>query len=162
MKERGDYMNSTDEQVLTGLFAFGAAIMIFLLIWGIAAYLLGAFALNKMAKREGTEDAYLAFIPIVQLKVWGDLVEKKLPDFFKPQAGWKVLAYTVGLVILGWIPFIGFIANIASIVLGVWIVYLILERYSSNAVLFTILHIITGSLFFPLHLFLIRNKDPHY
>lgn len=151
-----------DDQATAGLLALSAGVIIISLIWAIAAYLLTAFALNTMAKRQGAEDAFLAFIPIVQLKVWGDLVEQKLPDFLKPQAGWKTVWIVVGCIILNLIPIINILAYIVSIVFGIWLMYLLLERYGSNAVLFTILHIITCSVFFPLHVFLIRKNEPHY
>ncbi len=155
-------MYTEDQVVFEQMLALGIVFTIIMIIWGIAAYLLSAFALHTMAKNQGLEDAYFAFIPILNCKTWGDLVGPKMPDYLRPETGWKVLGIFVACFILNFIPIVNFISSIVSLILAIWIMYLLLERYTTNSVLFTIIHLITASLFFPLHLFLIRKNKPRF
>lgn len=151
-----------DDGVVAAFLALGFIFSVFVIIWAIAAYLLSAYALYTMAKNEGREDAFLAFIPFINCKVQGDLVAKKLPSFMSSEAGWKLFGVYVVIFILSFVPLINIFTGILSIGLGVYIMYAILERYSDNAVLFTVIHVITACLFFPLHLFLVRKNTPRY
>lgn len=151
-----------DQALFEQMLAWGIVFAFIMIIWCIAAYLLSAFALHTMAKKQGLEDAYFAFIPILNCKTCGDLVESKLPDYLRPQAGWKVFWVFVACFVLSFIPIVNFISSLVSLVLAVWLMYLLLERYTTNSILFTIIHFITGSLFFPLHLFLIRKNEPRF
>lgn len=151
-----------DDGVVAAFLALGVVFVTALIIWGIAAYLLSAFALYTMAKNDGREDGFLAFIPIINCKVQGDLIAKKLPDFMNPEAGWKLFGVYVGIFILSFVPVIGVLTSFLSIGLGIYVMYAILERYADNAVLFTVIHVVTAGLFFPLHLFLVRKNTPRY
>lgn len=151
-----------DDGVVAAFLALGFIFIAFMIIWGIAAYLLSAFALYTMAKNEEREDAFLAFIPFISCKVQGDLIAKKLPSFMSPEAGWKLFGVYVFIFILSFVPIVNLFASVLSIVLGVYVMYAILERYSDSAVLFTVIHVVTACLFFPLHLFLIRKNTPRY
>ncbi|PHA00111.1 hypothetical protein COE51_08210 [Bacillus pseudomycoides] len=153
---------SADDGIIAGFFALGLIFIIIFLVWAVAAYLLTAFALYNMAKAEGLEDSFFAFIPFLNCKTWGDLIGKKLPQFMQPQSGWKLIGVYVACFIIGWIPFLNVVSSILLFVLGVYVTYLLLERYTTNAVLYTFLHIITCSIFLPIHLFIIRNKEPRY
>lgn len=153
---------TTDDGIIAGFLALGLIFIIVALIWAVAAYLLTAFALYNMAKADEREDSFFAFIPFLNSKIWGDLIGKKLPPFMQPQSGWKLFGVYVACFIIRWIPFLGFISSLFLLVLGVYIVYLLLERYTTNAVLYTVLHVITCFIFLPIHLFVIRNNEPRY
>lgn len=151
-----------DDGVMAAFFALGIVFVTIAIIWGVAAYLLSAFALYTMARNEGREDAFLAFIPIINCKVQGDLIAKKLPSFMNPEAGWKLFGVYVGIFILSFIPIVNILTGFLSVGLGIYVMYAILERYADNAVLFTVIHVVTAGLFFPLHLFLVRKHTPRY
>ncbi|WP_242144070.1 MULTISPECIES: hypothetical protein [unclassified Bacillus cereus group] len=151
-----------DQSIFAGFLALSFTAILIILIWAVLSYVLTAFALYTMAKNDGANDAILAFIPFLNCKVWGDLAREKFPDFLKEEAGWKVFGIYVGCFILNFIPIIGFLAGVATLVLSIYLIYAILERYGTNAVLFTIIHAITCSLFLPIHLFLIRNEPTRY
>ncbi|EEM03420.1 hypothetical protein bmyco0002_41110 [Bacillus pseudomycoides] len=151
-----------DQSILAGFFALSFVAIVIMLIWAFIAYLLTVFALYTMAKNDGAEDGILAFIPFLNSKVWGDLAREKLPDFLKEGAGWKVFGIYVACFILNFIPIISLLASVVVLVLSIYLVYAILERYGTNAILFTVIHVITCSIFLPIHLFLIRNEPTKY
>ncbi|MGN4932185.1 hypothetical protein [Bacillus cereus group sp. MYBK14-1] len=151
-----------DQGVLAGFFALSFAFILVILIWAIISYLLTAFALYSMAKNEGATDGVLAFIPFLNSKTWGDLAKDKLPDFLKEEAGWKVFGIYVACFIFNFVPIISLLATAVSIVLSIYLIYAILDRYGTNSILFTIIHVITFSVFLPIHLFIIRNEPVRY
>ncbi|ENQ3108105.1 hypothetical protein ACEOWJ_004238 [Bacillus cereus] len=151
-----------NDGIIAAFLALGLIFIIIFLVWAVVAYLLTAFALYNMAKADGVEDAFFAFIPFLNCKTWGDLIGKKLPQFMQPQSGWKLIGVYAACIIIGWIPFLHFISSVLLFALGVYIIYLLFERYTTNAVLYTVLHVITCSIFLPIHLFVIRNNEPRY
>lgn len=151
-----------DQSILAGFFALSFTFILIIVIWGIIAYVLTAFSLYTMAKNDGAEDGVLAFIPFLNSKVWGDLAKEKLPNFLKEEAGWKIFGIYVLCFILSFVPILNVLATGVSLVLSIYLIYAILERYGTNAVLFTIIHVITCSIFLPIHLFLIRNEPTKY
>ncbi|KEK25143.1 hypothetical protein [Bacillus gaemokensis] len=151
-----------EQSILAGFFALGFAFILITVIWVIIAYLLTAVALYTMAKNDGADDGVLAFIPFLNSKILGDLAKEKLPDFLKEEAGWKVFGIYVACFILNFIPIISLLATGVSIVLSIYLIYAILERYGTNAILFTIIHVITCSIFLPIHLFIIRDEPTKY
>ncbi|WP_459501633.1 hypothetical protein [Bacillus sp. C1] len=151
-----------DQSILAGFFALSFTFILIIVIWGILAYVLTAFALYTMSKNDGAEDGVLAFIPFLNSKVWGDLGREKLPSFLKEEAGWKVFGIYVLCFILSFVPILNLLAAAVSLVLSIYLIYVILDRYGTNAVLFTIIHVITCSIFLPIHLFLIRNEPTKY
>ncbi|MBO1623660.1 MULTISPECIES: hypothetical protein [Bacillus] len=151
-----------DQSILAGFFALSFTFILIIVIWGIIAYVLTAFSLYTMAKNDGAEDGVLAFIPFLNSKVWGDLAKEKLPSFLKEEAGWKIFGIYVLCFILNFVPILNVLATGVSLVLSIYLIYAILERYGTNAVLFTIIHVITCSIFLPIHLFLIRNEPTKY
>ena len=151
-----------NDGIIAWFLALGLIFVIIALIWAVAAYLLTGFALYNMAKADGVEDSFFAFIPFLNCKTWGDLIGKKFPQFMQPQSGWKLVGVYVACFIIGWIPFLNVVSSLLLFVLGVYIIYLLFERYTTNAVLYTFLHVITCSIFLPIHLFVIRNNEPRY
>lgn len=95
-------------------------------------------------------------------KIWGDLAKDKLPDFLKEEAGWKVFGIYVACFIFNFVPILYLLATAVSIVLSIYLIYAILDRYGTNSILFTIIHTITFSVFLPIHLFIIRNEPVRY
>ncbi|MDM5157031.1 hypothetical protein QUF88_25445 [Bacillus sp. DX1.1] len=148
--------------LFAGLFALGVFVIFIIFIWGILSYLLTAFALYTMAKNEEADDAVFAFIPFLNSKVLGDLVREKLPASLKADAGWKVFGVYIACFILSFVPIIHILASVVMIALSIYLIYAVLDRYGTNAVLFTILHVITCCIFLPIHLFVIRKETPRY
>lgn len=151
-----------DQSLLASFFALSFFVIFLTFIWIIVAYFLTAIALYTMAKNDRIDDAVFAFIPFLNMKVWGDLAKGKLPDFLKENAGWKVFGIYIVCFFLNFIPVIGWLASVVTVVLAIYLMYAILERYGTNAVLFTILHVITLSVFLPIHLFVIRKEVARY
>ena len=150
-----------DQGVLAGFFALSFAFILVILIWAIISYLLTAFALYTMAKNDGATDGVLAFIPFVNSKIWGDLAKDKT-RFLERRSGMESVRYICRMFHFNFVPILYLIATAVSIVLSIYLIYAILDRYGTNSILFTIIHTITFSVFLPIHLFIIRNEPVRY
>lgn len=127
------------EQLMAGILPAGlaAAIGAFALLgvlMMIVLYIYFAFALMTIAKKLGYDQAWLAWIPIVQLVLLPILAKKAWPwvfIFLVPIANavfaiiwtWKIFerrkypGWLALVPILGFIPLIGWIASIANLVI---------------------------------------------
>jgi len=61
------YQGNIPPEAAAGMFAFGAGIFIFVMIIVIILYAVIALSLMKIAKRTNTENAWFAWIPILNL-----------------------------------------------------------------------------------------------
>jgi hypothetical protein len=61
------YSNNVPPEAAAGMFALGAGIFLFVMILVIIVYVIVALSLMKIAKRTGTENAWFAWIPILNL-----------------------------------------------------------------------------------------------
>ncbi|KYG30504.1 hypothetical protein [Alkalihalobacillus trypoxylicola] len=101
----------------------------------------------------------MAFIPIANLYLMGLIAERQ------SQQTWKEYI-PIGFTALGAISLLmnnlgglGYIINIALLVATGYVIYLIYERYSSNAVPFLIISVLTAFLLYPILVFIIRNNS---
>lgn len=133
---------------------------VFGVLIGIAAYILTALGLYSIAKNRGMENAWLAWIPIAQLYVIGDIVKEL--DFggsFKiPRMDLVLPLGALAVAVLSWIPVLGWLIRIAFAVIAVYSLYILFKKYAPNqAVLFTVLSAIG---LFWIFIFVIRNNTP--
>jgi hypothetical protein len=143
---------STASDLLALLFLSGFALVFFIV--GILFYILFGLGLMKIAKREGVENAWLAFIPIANYFVLGEVVSEKLGG----KGGVKLLWISIGGIVLSLIPVIGVIASIGLAVFYFVVFHWLYDRYSNNAVLFTVFSVITAGALVPIFVFAIRNS----
>ncbi|WP_102349078.1 hypothetical protein [Bacillus sp. Marseille-P3661] len=141
------------------MLSFGALILFLLLL--IIPYILSAVGLYNMAKRAQINNEWLAFVPIGNSYIIGELIDNKLQWFpFGSSGGVKLLIVTVGTIIINFIPILG---TIIAFLIGIfWFVvfHWLYQKYSDSAVLLTIITVLTGGLAACIFIFALRNKEP--
>jgi hypothetical protein len=139
---------------------FGAIFGIIFFLIAVAFYIFFSLALYKLAQRRGIEMAWLAWIPIAQMYIIGLMVKKlNVSSFEIPKLEIVLPAAMLGAWILGLIPFIGFIFNLAFIALLLITLYNLYNQYApEKAMTYTLLSILGVTIPFLLYGF--RDKDP--
>jgi hypothetical protein len=163
------------------------AVIIFIIILGVllligvaVSYILFAIGLANLARREGIKKAHLAFIPIAQLYIIGEiLADNKLVKSGKrlvtivtavalPYIG--MLVYVISLPQYGMIDsLLSTLMSLASIAVGAYlyiVLFLLLKRYTKHALVITL---VSAFIFTPIGLlavYMIRNNsltmEEHY
>lgn len=145
------------EGLIGTLFAFGFIFIIMFFIIFIAMYVMQALGLYKIAKKEGNDFAWFAWVPILQGFLIPMLVEDDVHESIK---GKMTLIYGISIVatlfIGGFIPFISFIPLIVTI----YALYFLIGRYSKNEVGHLVVLIVTGTFSLPFQLLYLMNRDP--
>lgn len=152
----------TDYEVASLLaYSFGTLFLILILLF--IPYIFGAIGLYTMAKRANISNEWLAFIPIGNAYIIGELIDEKLKWFtIGKSGGIKLLILCLGALVINIIPVVG---NLVSILLGIfWLVvyYWLFEKYSESAVVLTIINVITAGLASAFIMFALRNKEARY
>ncbi|MBP7176464.1 MAG: hypothetical protein KBA53_09695 [Thermoclostridium sp.] len=113
-------------------------------IVGIAFYIFFAFSLFKLAQKRGLDMPWLAWIPIAQFYLIGKMVKTvKISTFEVPSLEIVLPVAMLANVILGSIPVIGFIINLAAIALMLLSLFNLYKQYvPEQAVLYTVLSIL--------------------
>lgn len=143
----------------SGLGAFVAVAAIFGvvgLLLGVAAYVLMALGLMKLAENKGIENAWLAWIPIANLYIFG-LILGELNIFGQdiPKLELVMPLAPIAVMILNFIPILGQLISIAYAVFMIMALYNLFKMYRpESAVLFTVLSCIGLA---PIFIFIIRN-----
>ena len=128
-------------------------------IIGIAAYVLTALGLYKIAQKRGIENAWLAWIPVVQFYIVGVIIkEVKLGTLTIPRMDLVLPLGAVAVAVLSWIPVLGWLLLIAYYALCIYSLFLLYKEYvPDQAVLYTVLSAIG---LFAIFIFIIRDKEP--
>ncbi len=142
------------EAVFWGL--LGALGFVWFIVF-VVFYVLKSLGISALAANRGFENPWLGWVPIADLYLLGMLVGSM--DLF----GYKVdkleiilPAAMVGNILLGSIPFIGWLIMLAATVFFVVFLYRLFEMYSTNAILYTVLSVLLC--LFPVFIFVIRNN----
>ena len=163
------------------------AVIIFIIILGVllligvvVSYILFSIGLANLARREGIKKAHLAFIPIAQLYIIGEI----LADNKLVKSGKRLVTIVtvvaladIGMLVYGIsLPQYGMIDSLfsslmsqASFAVGVYlyiVLFLLLKRYTKHALVITL---VSAILFIPIGLiavFVVRNNsltiEEHY
>lgn len=141
-----------DESIIAIILIFG---LIALLI-GIISYIVVAYSYMVMANNSGIENSWLAWIPLANLWIIGELVSERLNN----KGGLIYLLVTLAnTVIFLFIPIIGILSGIAFLIFTIYIYYLVFKKFSNNPILHTIFSFIIP-LYVVIVLFVIRNNRP--
>ncbi|MDN4492168.1 hypothetical protein [Ureibacillus aquaedulcis] len=145
---------------------YGGLFLVFLLITlalVVIGYVVNALIYYNTAKTNGLgEISFWAWIPLLNIYLLFAFGSSKTTmDEIKKEALIFLLIY-IGLAIVQIIPFIGVLASIALVVLGLFYMYRLFYRWTGEqgmSILFIILTIVTGSLFYYIY-GLIKMKKP--
>ncbi|KGR90282.1 membrane protein [Ureibacillus massiliensis 4400831 = CIP 108448 = CCUG 49529] len=154
-----------DSMVFVDLAAFAAmlmAMLIIAIIFAIIGYILSAIIYSNTAKANGFHEiAFMSWIPFINVyMMFAFGAKKSTMEAVKSEA----LKYTLiffGLIIISFIPFIGFLSSIALIILMVYFYYRLFFRWTGEqgkSVLFVVLTYITCGIFFFVYGFMKMKK----
>ncbi len=146
---------------MSAVFALGVIAVLFFSVIGLVFYILKSIGLYTLANNRGIENPWLAWIPVADLYIMGLLVgEMDIMDYHLDNLGLWCPVIFVGGSILGQIPVLGAVINLAVFVFAIFLLYKLFEKYTSQAVLYAVLSIIPG--LFAVFLFVIRNNQLIY
>lgn len=136
-----------------GLLGLGLGFIVIVSIIMLAFYVLAGIGFYTMAKNERIDNAWLAFVPLGNLWIIGELISEKLGG----NGGLKMIIFTIIAFVINAIPFLGLV----SIVFYVMIIYFITSKYSESPILHTVLSVI-----FPIYIyifaFVVRDRRANY
>jgi hypothetical protein len=142
---------------LGALLALGALVTLLFTVIGLAFYVLKSIGLYTLANNRGIENSWLAWIPVADLYIMGLLVgEMDILNYHLDNLGLWCPVIFVGGAVLGRIPVLGVVIQLALFIFAIYFLYKLLEKYTPQAVLYTVLSIIPG--LFAIFLFIIRNN----
>jgi FtsH-binding integral membrane protein len=136
------------------ILALLGVILIPLLILGLVSYILTAVGAHQMAKNEGINNPWMAWIPVASSWTLGEIISEKL----KGNGGLKVLLFTVLAGLIEKIPYVGWYIVLAG---WIFIVFALVSKYTESKALHTVLSCIIP-LYFPIFIFVHRNKPALY
>lgn len=146
-----------EEQMMVDSMEAGALIFgpifLFAFLIGIVAYVLTSIALMNMARNAGINHAWLSWIPVGNIWIFGELLSDKLGG----KGGLKYLLATLIYIVTSFIPVLNVITAIAYLIFAVLLTYWIFEKYSYRPILHTVLSIIIP-FYYPIVLMVIRNN----
>lgn len=155
------YNNNFDSSSMDALMSGG--ILIFFMFIGIISlvmFLMISYSYYKMAKKEGIDNAWLAFVPVANLYIMGKIAKDncstKDPEV-KLCAGYGIMLVLMIIPIIGQI--LSFVLSIYLMIVAFKVQYAIFDKYSEKATLYLILLIIFP-IVIPFILLSLSNKQP--
>lgn len=133
------------------------AILIFVGIIGLVLYVIYAYALYKMAVKQGVENSWIAFIPIAQNYIIGRLIKTlKVFDFEIPRVEIVLPVASIVVLIFSQVDFLGGLLSLANFILMLFALNKLYKLYKpENATLYTVLSIFG----FPVPFIFLSLKD---
>ncbi|PYF07578.1 hypothetical protein [Ureibacillus chungkukjangi] len=154
------YQSDYDAALFGG---FLVTFFIIILVIGVVGYVITALIYYYTTKTNGLgEISFWSWIPLLNVYALFALGSTKTSLEEIKKDALKFLLIYIGLTIISIIPFIGILSSIAMIVIGVYFMYRLFFRWtgeSGTAILFVVLTIITGSIFYYVY-GLIKMKKP--
>lgn len=152
------YYNDYD----AALGGFFLLIIIASLVLGLIAYVVSALIYFMASKTNGFGDiAYIAWIPLINVYSLFLLTADGVDNETVRAAALKNTLIYAGLIIVSFIPFIGIIASLGAVGFTLYFTYRLFYRWSGEtgkAVLYIILTLITGGIFFMIYGLLRMNR----
>ena len=126
------------------------------LLIGLICYIVVSYSYMVMANNSGIENSWLAWIPLANIWIVGELVSERL----KNKGGLIYLLVTIANIVISlFLPIIGVLSSIAFFIFTIYIYYLVFKKFSNNPILHTIFSFIIP-LYVVIVLFVIRNNKP--
>ena len=150
-----------NEGLIALMLGLGAFLFVFLII-GIVFYCLMAYGLMTMAKNKGIENAWLAWIPISNYYILGQLI--KTIDFGTSKfenAPMILLIGGVAILLLSRIPVLGYLLTIAFYIVLFAALYKLYKLYKPGSeVLYLVLSIIFPGIAASIIIFTLKDNEP--
>lgn len=149
---------SSEESVILGILAVFAGFFIAIIVVAIVLYILYALGMFRIAKTLGREDmAFLAWIPIAQTFLLTLVVEDDVHESLRGKFTLIYAVSWVGSIVLGmfFTPFV-----YLSIIVLLYGFYVLANRFSENAIVHTIIGVVTLGVSVPISLFRFRKREP--
>ncbi|MGF7535077.1 hypothetical protein AAGG74_15510 [Bacillus mexicanus] len=136
-----------------------ALVLIYFLLFilSLAAYVLSSYAFMVMAQKAGVKHAWLSWIPIGNMWIFGELISQKLGK----NAGWKVVLATIVYIVAISIQS-DIIAGIFALIFTIFsivITYWLFKKYSEKPVLHTVLSVLIP-FYYPIVLSVVMKNKP--
>jgi len=148
-----DTWTSTDTTILTVVFG----IVMVSLLFSLISYVFYSIGMYGVAKTEGYNKAWLAWVPIANSFIIPILMEKHVHPQLRGKYTWIYAgSLVVGLVLSLFISIAGYLS---TIVLGYGF-YLLAKRYSERPVLHLVVGVVTLTMSVPFQLFRFRKRQP--
>lgn len=145
------------------LLAFLGAFLFIFVIIAIVMYVLLSLGLYKLAQNAGIENPWLAWIPIANFYILGKLVKKvNLGSLEIPSLEIVLPVASIATMVLANIPFIGWLINLAYLVLLIVTLHKLFKIYRpEQATLWTVLSVLLAGIGMPgILIFVMRNDSP--
>ncbi|MCR6105646.1 hypothetical protein HXA32_05065 [Salipaludibacillus agaradhaerens] len=161
-------MNSVIE-LISGLLSDGSeeharalALLGFIILFGIGLiviYILGGLGLRRLANREGFDRTWRAFVPFVNLFLWGQIIKGQSSKNWAESLPHLLVGAGVGVIVFNFIPFFGQFIIIASLVVIFYAAHLLYDTYTRYPFPLLLASIFSFGLGIPIIMFFIRNSD---
>lgn len=150
-----EQIQKIDWSSITAILGTISLILIVTVIFLITLYLIKSIGLYVMAKKEGKDFAWLAFVPFGCLFTYGYItgktkifgIEVEHPEFLLP-----------ALLVSSWLPYIGCMATILFILAYFAMLYRVYQTRTPNFATVLLILSIAVPILSPIILFAIRNK----
>ncbi|GFP76561.1 hypothetical protein [Clostridium fungisolvens] len=145
------------------MFQFFALLGFFLFFFSIISlvlYIFMAYALYKMAVRQGLENPWVAWIPIAQLYILGKLIKGlKIFDYEVPNIEIVLPVASIIFVVFRHVHILGTLVSLVNFILVLFALNKLYKLYKpENATFYTILSILGFTV--PFIVFSLKDKDP--
>ncbi|MBS7527828.1 hypothetical protein KHM83_14175 [Fusibacter paucivorans] len=134
-----------------------------LLLSGIVGYILSALGLMRMAQNRGIDNAWLAWIPVGNLWIMGQLIGPlRFGDKSYDHAEHILVVGLLLSVVLSRVPVIGALLRIIMSLLTIYTFFMIFKQYAEDrAVLYTVISILLPTLVPGILFFSMRFNEPN-
>ncbi|MBU8906481.1 hypothetical protein [Desertibacillus haloalkaliphilus] len=121
--------------------ALTLTILVILII--LNSYLFGTYGLFKIAKRQQVPCAWLAFIPVVNLWLIGEVISKQVPAPFNKHTGFSLLGMTLSLLAIELFLYSHPFFIILLAIIACYSTYMLLANLTEHPLMLTLLSIAT-------------------
>jgi uncharacterized membrane protein len=150
-----------NDGAILAMLAVGGLFVFIIFALGIVMYVLASLGLYKLATNQGVENPWLSWIPVANLYILGRLIKTlKIQSYDIPSIELVLPIGCIASAVLGNIPFVGWIIQLAYAILVLFALHKLYKMYRPDqAVLWLVLSIILPFMG-PIFIFMIRNDTP--
>ena len=142
-------------------YAFWGALAIIFLLLGIVTYVLAAVGLYNMAKNKRLENAWLAWIPLIQLYIIGKIIgHLEIGTYDVPRVELVLPGLAIAVVVLGAVPLVGTLVVVTALIVSIMALYRLYTIYRPDQAVFFLVISILIPFMGPVFIFIMRHDMP--